>query len=50
MYISVCVFSGVRLFATLLMTAGQASLPVRISGKNTEMGCHSLLQRIFLTQ
>ena len=50
MCISVCVFSGVRLFATLLMIAGQASLSLGFSGKNTEMDCHSLLQRIFLTQ
>ena len=36
-----------RLFATLWSEGHQASLSM---GKNTGMGCHFLLQRIFLTQ
>ena len=50
MCISVCVFSGVRLFVTLLTIARQASLSMGLSGKNTGVDCHSLLQGIFLTR
>ena len=43
-------FSHVRLFATLWTVACQVPLSIRFSGKNTGLGCHSLLQGIFLTQ
>ena len=41
------VFSCFHLFATLWSKGHQASL---FMGKNTGMGCHFLLQRLFLTQ
>ena len=43
-------FSRVQLFATLWTVARQASLSRDSSGKNTGVGCHALLQGIFLTQ
>ena len=50
---SVCVlchFSHIQLFTTLRSVVHQAPLPRGFPGKNTGMGCHALLQRIFLTQ
>ena len=49
----VCVlscFSRVQLFVTLWTIAHQAPLSMGFSSKNTGVGCHSLLQGIFLTQ
>ena len=43
-------FSRVQLFVTLWTAARQAPLPMGFSGKNTGVGCHALLQGIFLTQ
>ena len=44
-------FSRVRFFAALWTVARHASLfPGDSSGKNTGVGCHALLQGIFLTQ
>ena len=47
-------FSCVQRFATLWIVAHQASLSMGFSmntgGKNTGVGCHAFLQRIFLTQ
>ena len=37
-------------FATLWIMACQALFPRNFQGKNTEVGCHFLLQGIFLTQ
>ena len=37
-------------FVTPLTVTHLASLSIRFSGKNSEMGCHFLLQGIFLTQ
>ena len=42
--------SRVRLFATPWAVACQAPPSMEFSGKNTEMGCHFLLQGIFPTQ
>ena len=42
--------SYVRLFATLWTVARQALLSIDSPGKNTGVGCHCLLQGIFLTQ
>ena len=42
--------SGVRLFATPWAIAHQAPLSVKFPSKNMEVGCHSLIQGIFLTQ
>ena len=42
--------SCVQLFGTLQTGACQASLSTDFPGKNTGMGCHFLLQGIFLTQ
>ena len=50
-YLGACVlsrFSGVQLFATLWTIAHQASLSIQ--GRNTGVGCHALLQGIFLTR
>ena len=41
-------FSRVRLFATLWTVACQVPLSMGFSGKNTGVGCHFFLQRIFL--
>ena len=49
----VCIFSYfccVQLFVTLRTVAHQAPLSMDSSGKNTGVGCHFLLQGIFLTQ
>ena len=43
-------FSCVQLFVILWTVAHQAPLSLGFSGKNTGVGCHALLQRIFLTQ
>ena len=46
-----CHFSHVRFFAALWTVACQASLSTGDSpGKNTGVGCHAILQGIFLTQ
>ena len=42
--------SRVLLFATPWTVAHQAPLSMAFSGKNTGVGCHFLLQGIFLTQ
>ena len=46
----VCVLSRVQLFATPRTVAHQASLSVGFFRQNTGVGCHFLLQGIFLTQ
>ena len=43
-------FSHVQLYAPLSTVAHQAPLSMRFSRKDTEMGCHALLQGIFSTQ
>ena len=43
-------FSCVQLFVTLWTLAHQATLPMDSPGKNTGVGFHALLQRIFPTQ
>ena len=43
-------FGCVQLFVTPLTIACQAPLSMGFSGKNTGVGCHALLQGIFLTQ
>ena len=43
-------FSNVRLFATAWTVACQAPLSTGFSSKNTGVGCHVLLQGIFLIQ
>ena len=43
-------FSHVRLFVTLWSIAYQAPLSIGFSSKDTEVGCHALLQGIFPTQ
>ena len=43
-------FSRVRLFVTLWMVAHQAPARGDSAGKNTGVGCHALLQGIFVTQ
>ena len=43
-------FSHVWLFVTLWTVACQALCPWDYSGKNTEVGCHALLQGIFSNQ
>ena len=43
-------FSRVRLFATLWTVARQAPLSMGFSRQETGLGCHTLLQGIFLTQ
>ena len=49
--VKVKLLSRVRLFATPWTVACPASLSMGFfPGKNTGMGCHSLLQGIFLTQ
>ena len=44
------VLSRVQHIATLWTVARQAALSMEFSGKNTGVGCHSLLQEILLTQ
>ena len=48
--ISVCVLSHIWLLATLWTVAHQTPLFMEFPGKNTGVGCHFLLQGIFLTQ
>ena len=43
-------FSHARLFAVLWTIAHQAPLSMDSPGKNTGVGCRSLLQEIFTTQ
>ena len=43
-------FSAVRLFETPWTIATRLLCPWDSPGKNTRIGCHFLLQRIFLTQ
>ena len=53
MYIHVCMvshFNHVWLFVMLWTVAHQAPLSMGFPGKNTGVGCHALLYRIFLTQ
>ena len=51
MCVCVCVLlSGVQLFATLWMYPARLLCPWDSPGKNTGVGCHSLLQGIFPTQ
>ena len=45
-----CVLSSVQLFGTPWTVACQLFWPWDIPGKNTRVGCHFPLQRIFLTQ
>ena len=52
-YVPACMlshFSCVLLFATLWTVARQAPLSMGFSSKNAGVGCHALLQGIFLTQ
>ena len=44
------IFSCVRIFVILWTVDRQTSLPWDSPGKNTGVGCHALLQEIFLTQ
>ena len=44
-----CVISWVRLFAAPWTVVNQAPLPMEFPDKNTEAGCHFLLQGIFPT-
>ena len=39
-----------QLFATIQTEACQAPLSMEFSSKNTAVGCHALLQGVFLTQ
>ena len=48
--VAVQLLSHVQLFVTLWTVAHQALCPRNSSGKNTGVGCHALLQGIFLTQ
>ena len=53
LYAHMCVlslFSHVQLFVTLCTIAYQTPLSISSPGKNTGVGCHALLQRIFPTQ
>ena len=43
-------FNHVQLFVTPWTVARQVLCPWDSPGKNTGVGCHFLLQRIFLTQ
>ena len=45
-----CVLGSLQLIGTPRTGAHQALLSMEFSRKNTGMGCHFLLQRIFLTQ
>ena len=49
-FLAVSVFSHARLFATPGTVTHQASLSMRLSWQNSGVGCHFLLQEIFLTQ
>ena len=46
----VCMLSHVWLFATPWTIACQLALPWNFPGKDVQLGCHFLLQGIFLTQ
>ena len=50
MKVKVKSLSHVRLFATLWTVAHQAPLSMGFSSKDTGVGCHFILQGIFLTQ
>ena len=45
-----CMLNYIWLFATLWTVTRQAPLSMGFPGKNTGLGCHFLLQGIFLTQ
>ena len=49
-FIVVLLFSHVELFVTQWTVAPQAPLSMDFPGKNTGVGCHALLQGIFLIQ
>ena len=49
-FVSVCALSHVQLFVTPSTGAHQAPLSMDSPGKNTGVGCHFLLQGIFLTR
>ena len=50
-YLCACVLSHVWLFVTLCTVTQQAPMSMGFSpSKNTEVGCHALLQGIFVTQ
>ena len=46
----VCVLSHIQLFSSPWTVAPRLLCPWNFPGKNTRMGCHFLLQGIFLTQ
>ena len=48
--ICLCVLSHVQFFVTPWTVACWVALSMEFPGKNTGVGCHFLLQRIFLTQ
>ena len=50
MCVHACMLSRVRLFVTLWTVATRLLCPWDSPGKNTGVGCHFLLQGIFLTQ
>ena len=47
-HVYVCVLSHVQLFVTPWPVAHKAPLSMEFPGKNTGVGCHFLLQGIFL--
>ena len=47
---SMCMLSRFKFFVTPWAVTHQAPLSIEFSSKNTRMGCHALLQGIFLTQ
>ena len=46
--VCVCALSHVQFFATPWTVAHQGPLSMKCSGKNTGVGCHFLVQEIFL--
>ena len=48
--VCVCTLSRAQFFATPWTVAHQGPLSMKCSGKNTGVGCHFLLQEIFLTK
>ena len=48
MCVCVCMLSLVRLFATPWTSARQVLCPRDFPGKNTGVGCHFLLQHIYV--
>ena len=49
-HVSVCMFSSVQLFVIHGLQPARVFCPWNIPGRNTGVGCHFLLQGIFLTQ